>query len=98
MFPSVTSSQYSLQNVHDLLKAKGIRFGEAGEARAVDIQDAPDGPVFVDRDHDLGIGGAVAGDMARKGMDIRYQLGGIFRHGSTADALAHRNSMQAVLP
>ena len=51
-----------------------IFFIKTGENRAVDIQNANDFISFMKRNHDLGIRGAVAGDMSREQEDILYQL------------------------
>ena len=58
---------------------------------AVDIQDTPDFPVYMDGQDNFRIGCAVAGNVAGKFMDILHQLYLILRHRGTADTPAHRN-------
>ena len=77
------------QNGYEAGKPCFIRFREAVKVGAVDIQDAPDGAVFVDRKDDLRIGGAVAGNMTGKSMDIGDKKNRVLCRGGTADALAN---------
>ena len=68
-----------------------IFFIKTGENRAVDIQNANDFISFMKRNHDLGIRGAVAGDMSRELVDILYQHNLIVCHSGSADTFTDFN-------
>ena len=70
------------------LEPRFIRFGKAAEERTVDIEHTDDLAFSVQRDHDLGIGRAVAGDMPREGVYVGHKLGFILRGRCAAHAAA----------
>ena len=52
-----------------------VQLVKAREVGTIDIQNADDAPLMVNRDDDLASGRAVAGDVAWKSVDIRHPLG-----------------------
>ena len=82
----------SILNVaNELDEIQLIRFVKAGQGGAVDIQNANDFSSFMKRNHDLGIRGAVAGDMSRELVDILYQHNLIVCHSGSADTFTDFN-------
>ena len=77
------------QRCDEGFKTGFVFFREAANGRTVDVQHTPDLAAHMDGNHDLRIGGAVAGDVARELMDIVNQLGAVFRDCRAADTAAY---------
>src|ERR1700691_705037 len=72
----------------EMLAAGAVVVVEAGEARAVEVEDAGDAAILDQRHHQLRLRDRVAGDMAGEGVDVGYQNGLAARRGGAADAVA----------
>ena len=81
----------ALQRPDERLQPRLVGRAEAVEPRAVDVQHPGDPPVRVDGHHDFRIGGAVAGDVAGKGVHVRDELRRVLRPRGAADAAAARD-------
>ncbi len=68
-----------------------ILSGEAGKGGAVDIQNANNLIVHLQRKDDFRIAGGITCDMSIEGMDIFHPLNAILRNGRTANASPNRN-------
>lgn len=71
---------------------------KAIEHRAVDIQNAHQRAVYFQRNHDLGIAGGIAGDMAGKSVHVVDALHFILRYCRTTHPLPTGMRTQAILP
>ena len=79
------------QDSRKLLQSRLILLRETPDVRAVQVQHPHNSALHTDGNHDLRIGGTVAGDVSGELVDIPHELGLALGHGGSAYAPTHRN-------